>query len=291
MLKHLKSLKLLDCLYLEELPENLGWLGNLKKLRLSSTGIRRLPDSIRMLIHLKSLRLESCGLLQKLPEDIGQLECLEKLKLAKCESLEDIPNSISNMKCLRYFDLRFCRRVEKLPEELGNLECLKELDIAFTGISRLPHNISSLNGLLKLVLGGSVKTAMAPPAVTTTLVTPKSNPPILRNPRTTGDCGLVVPISDLDLKPQGQLTLTIVKRNNLKNMEMIGKSDPYVTAYIPPLENFKIKVVDNNFSWAGVGAGVELVGIGLGAIGSRLSKESSWAGPLLEPVLLKRVVL
>ncbi|KAL4581125.1 hypothetical protein LXL04_017334 [Taraxacum kok-saghyz] len=40
--------------------------------------------------------------------------------------------------------------------------------------------------LHKLVLGGSVKTAMAPPAVTTTLVTPKSNPPILRNPRTTG---------------------------------------------------------------------------------------------------------
>ncbi|XP_035842800.1 synaptotagmin-5 isoform X2 [Helianthus annuus] len=64
---------------------------------------------------------------------------------------------------------------------------------------------------------------------------------------------MVVPIvptdtSDLELKPHGQLTLTIVKANNLKNMEMIGKSDPYVTAYIRPLEKFKTKVVNNNLN-------------------------------------------
>lgn len=60
--------------------------------------------------------------------------------------------------------------------------------------------------------------------------------------------GVPVDTSDLELKPQGQLTLTIVKGNNLKNMEMIGKSDPYVTAYIRPLEKFKTKVVDNNLN-------------------------------------------
>ncbi|KAM0050281.1 putative C2 domain, synaptotagmin-like mitochondrial-lipid-binding domain, C2 domain superfamily [Helianthus debilis subsp. tardiflorus] len=64
---------------------------------------------------------------------------------------------------------------------------------------------------------------------------------------------MVVPIlptdtSDLELKPHGQLTLTIVKANNLKNMEMIGQSDPYVTAYIRPLEKFKTKVVNNNLN-------------------------------------------
>ncbi|XP_024962822.1 synaptotagmin-5 [Cynara cardunculus var. scolymus] len=60
--------------------------------------------------------------------------------------------------------------------------------------------------------------------------------------------GAGVDTSDLELKPQGQLTLTIVKANNLKNMEMIGKSDPYVTAFIRPLEKFKTKVVDNNLN-------------------------------------------
>ncbi|KAF5761466.1 putative C2 domain, calcium-dependent lipid-binding transcriptional regulator, plant [Helianthus annuus] len=60
--------------------------------------------------------------------------------------------------------------------------------------------------------------------------------------------GLNVDTSDLELKPQGLVSLTIVKANNLKNMEMIGKSDPYVTAYIRPLEKFKTKVVDNNLN-------------------------------------------
>ncbi|XP_071706268.1 calcium-dependent lipid-binding protein-like [Rutidosis leptorrhynchoides] len=60
--------------------------------------------------------------------------------------------------------------------------------------------------------------------------------------------GVGVDTSDLELKPQGQVTLTIVKANDLKNMEMIGKSDPYVTAYIRPLEKFKTKVVNNNLN-------------------------------------------
>ncbi|XP_076950329.1 calcium-dependent lipid-binding protein-like [Bidens hawaiensis] len=60
--------------------------------------------------------------------------------------------------------------------------------------------------------------------------------------------GVNVDTSDLELKPQGLVTLTIVKANNLKNMEMIGKSDPYVTAYIRPLEKFKTKVIDNNLN-------------------------------------------
>ncbi|KAL4586009.1 hypothetical protein LXL04_010639 [Taraxacum kok-saghyz] len=147
LLKHLKSLKLKDCQHLEELPKNLGWLENLEELSLSPASIRRLPDSIFILKHLKSLELESCRLLEKLPEDIGQLECLEKLILTKCASLGDIPNSICNMKCLRLLVLRFCSRVEKLPEELGNLRLLEDLNLEFTGISHLPHSISSMDGI------------------------------------------------------------------------------------------------------------------------------------------------
>ncbi|CAH1424769.1 unnamed protein product [Lactuca virosa] len=148
MLKHLKSLKLGDCQHLEELPENLGWLGNLEELMFISISIRRLPDSICMLSHLKSLHLDSCGRLEKLPEDIGQLKSLEMLNLGQCESLRDIPNSICNMKSLTHLYLRECRQVEKLPEDLGNLKLLQGLNIGFTGISHLPHSISSMNGLL-----------------------------------------------------------------------------------------------------------------------------------------------
>nr|KAJ0210817.1 hypothetical protein LSAT_V11C400172040 [Lactuca sativa] len=148
MLKHLKSLTLKDCWYLEELPENLGWLKNLEELSLSSASLRRLPNSICMLIHLQSLILESCVLLEKLPEDIGQLECLEMLNLTKCLSLGDIPNSICNLKCLRFLFLGFCSKLEKLPEDFGNLELLEGLDISLTRISRLPHSMSSMTGVV-----------------------------------------------------------------------------------------------------------------------------------------------
>ncbi|KAF3442275.1 hypothetical protein FNV43_RR16191 [Rhamnella rubrinervis] len=60
--------------------------------------------------------------------------------------------------------------------------------------------------------------------------------------------GIPVDLSDLELKPQGKITLTIVKANDLKNMEMIGKSDPYVVVFIRPLFKVKTKVVDNNLN-------------------------------------------
>ena len=39
-----------------------------------------------------------------------------------------------------------------------------------------------------------------------------------------------------------------MKANDLKNMEMIGKSDPYVVVHIRPLFKVKSKVVENNLN-------------------------------------------
>ncbi|KAJ8450159.1 hypothetical protein Cgig2_033353 [Carnegiea gigantea] len=60
--------------------------------------------------------------------------------------------------------------------------------------------------------------------------------------------GLPVDTSELELKPQGKLTVTVVKANNLKNMEFIGKSDPYVALHIRPLFKVKTKTVDDNLN-------------------------------------------
>uniref|UniRef100_A0A7N0SZ91 Uncharacterized protein n=1 Tax=Kalanchoe fedtschenkoi TaxID=63787 RepID=A0A7N0SZ91_KALFE len=60
--------------------------------------------------------------------------------------------------------------------------------------------------------------------------------------------GIPVDMSDLELKPQGNLTVTVVKANDLKNMELIGKSDPYAVVYIRPLFKVKTKVVENNLN-------------------------------------------
>ncbi|XP_062190758.1 calcium-dependent lipid-binding protein [Phragmites australis] len=65
---------------------------------------------------------------------------------------------------------------------------------------------------------------------------------------------LVVPIgvnvdtSDLELKPQGRLFVTVVKATSLKNKELIGKSDPYVVLYVRPMFKVKTKVIDDNLN-------------------------------------------
>ncbi|KAH9321730.1 hypothetical protein KI387_016369, partial [Taxus chinensis] len=60
--------------------------------------------------------------------------------------------------------------------------------------------------------------------------------------------GVPVDTSELELKPQGRLTVTVVRANSLKNMEMIGKSDPYVVLYVRVLFKVKTKVIDNNLN-------------------------------------------
>lgn len=54
--------------------------------------------------------------------------------------------------------------------------------------------------------------------------------------------------SEMELKPQGRLAVTVVKATCLVNMEMIGKSDPYVVLYIRPMLKVKTKVVDHNLN-------------------------------------------
>ncbi|GAB4855548.1 hypothetical protein Ancab_024168 [Ancistrocladus abbreviatus] len=57
-----------------------------------------------------------------------------------------------------------------------------------------------------------------------------------------------VDTSDLELKPQGKLIVTVVKASDLKNMEMIGKSDPYVVLHVWALFKVKTMVVDDNLN-------------------------------------------
>lgn len=58
----------------------------------------------------------------------------------------------------------------------------------------------------------------------------------------------IVLCSELELKPQGKLTVTIVRATSLKNQEFVGKSDPYVVLYVRPVFKVKTKVVDDNLN-------------------------------------------
>lgn len=60
--------------------------------------------------------------------------------------------------------------------------------------------------------------------------------------------GVNVDTSDLELKPQGRLSVTVVKATSLRNKEMIGKSDPYVKLYVRPMFKVKTKVIDDDLN-------------------------------------------
>ncbi|MCL7043021.1 hypothetical protein MKW94_001272 [Papaver nudicaule] len=59
-------------------------------------------------------------------------------------------------------------------------------------------------------------------------------------------CGMPVDTSDLELKPRGKLSVTVIKANDLKNMDWIGISDPYAVVYIRPLFKVKTKAIPSN---------------------------------------------
>eukprot|EP00252_Welwitschia_mirabilis_P016978 TRINITY_DN3775_c0_g1_i1.p1 TRINITY_DN3775_c0_g1~~TRINITY_DN3775_c0_g1_i1.p1 ORF type:complete len:500 (+),score=108.31 TRINITY_DN3775_c0_g1_i1:235-1734(+) len=60
--------------------------------------------------------------------------------------------------------------------------------------------------------------------------------------------GVPVDTSELELRPQGCLRVTVIKAASLKNMEIIGKSDPYVILYVRVLFKMKTKTIDNNLN-------------------------------------------
>ncbi len=42
--------------------------------------------------------------------------------------------------------------------------------------------------------------------------------------------------------------MQVIKATNLKNLEMVGKSDPYVRLYVRVLFKEKTRVIDNNLN-------------------------------------------
>lgn len=59
---------------------------------------------------------------------------------------------------------------------------------------------------------------------------------------------VLVDCSDLGLKLQGKLRVTVVRCTGLKNMEKVGISDPYVRLYVRVLFKSKTDVIENNLN-------------------------------------------
>jgi Leucine-rich repeat (LRR) protein len=84
-------------------------LSNLKCLRVlsfcSSSNFAALPDSVDELIHFRYLDLSSTTL-KKLPESLCNLYNLQTLRLQYCRQLTKLPNDMQNLVNLCHLDIR-----------------------------------------------------------------------------------------------------------------------------------------------------------------------------------------
>ena len=108
------------------LPEEIGWLSNIRCFDLSQTEITELPSSICSLTNLQALLLSKFHRLIALPEEIGRLSNIRCFDLSQTE-ITELPSSTCSLTNLQTLLLSKCHRLTALPEEIGRLSNLRLL--------------------------------------------------------------------------------------------------------------------------------------------------------------------
>ncbi|KAL3742322.1 hypothetical protein ACJRO7_017752 [Eucalyptus globulus] len=176
-LKCLTDLKICNCNCLEDLPDEIGDLVNLKHFIVRWCNVKKLPNSIwklkslckvlfvntypnldsanswelphaiGMLQNLEVLMLEGPYLKGQLPSQIGSLRFLRALYLSgSCVS--EVPKTISMLPRLQILDLMRCDEIQELPLLPTSLT---HLQVSFRSLKVLP-NLSNLTNLVNLEL-------------------------------------------------------------------------------------------------------------------------------------------
>jgi len=159
--KFLKKLCLSGCSKLENLPEILDMLEDLKELILDETAIQALPSSLCRLVGLEELSL-TCTAVKELPSSFDKLVNLRSLRLHNCTALESLPNSIVNLKLLSRLDCSWCAKLTEIPRHIGRLTSLVDLSLRDSGIVNLPESIAHLSSLKSLDLSECEKLECIP---------------------------------------------------------------------------------------------------------------------------------
>jgi len=135
-----------------ELPIEIGNLTNLKKLNISTSGLRSLPNTTGDLVNLKSLILR-CNMLENIPPEIGRLTNLETLDLFQ-NNISALPGEIAGLTNLNTLLIDY-NRLTVFPTELTGLRNLKFLDMERNKLSVIPPEIAGMQKLSNLNLSGN----------------------------------------------------------------------------------------------------------------------------------------
>ena len=137
---------------LEQIPNYVFQLTNLKKLFLYNNQLKDLPAEIGNLTHLTELDLDN-NQLEDLPAEIGNLTNLTELYLRN-NQLKDLPAEIGNLTNLTLLILE-SNQLKDLPAEIVNLTNLTRLDLDNNQLEDLPAEIVNLTNLTGLYLANN----------------------------------------------------------------------------------------------------------------------------------------
>eukprot|EP00761_Pharyngomonas_kirbyi_P001890 gb/GECH01001894.1/.p1 GENE.gb/GECH01001894.1/~~gb/GECH01001894.1/.p1 ORF type:complete len:349 (+),score=102.74 gb/GECH01001894.1/:1-1047(+) len=123
---------------LEQIPEEIGDLVNLRQLNLNRNKLTQLPDSLSRLTSLERLYL-SGNSLTEFPSPISHLSRLIFLNLDH-NQIEDVPASIvSHLNMLQQLNM-FGNRLKSLPVELTALPRLRHVDVECNSLKSVPFD-------------------------------------------------------------------------------------------------------------------------------------------------------
>jgi Leucine-rich repeat (LRR) protein len=137
---------------LHDLPPSISGLVNLRELYMGKTKVEKLPEDIGQLESLKKLKLAGCKHLKTLPQSFGCLEELEHLDMFENTSLEMLPESFGQLQALNHLNLGGCLFGEGtgLPSNVGDLINLKSLVLNGNLMTTIPESFKDLNALVTL---------------------------------------------------------------------------------------------------------------------------------------------
>jgi predicted outer membrane repeat protein len=124
-----------------ELPENLGYLAELKILEFKNNQIITIPNSIEFLVNLDSLDLSNNNL-TNLSTGFSELEDLNLLNLSG-NDIENYPTVIDSIFSLNILNLSN-NNIQFVSDNINNLENLYSLNLSNNNIEQLPEDLSSL---------------------------------------------------------------------------------------------------------------------------------------------------
>lgn len=137
---------------LDDLPDEFGYLENLKTLDISGTAFYTLPYCLEYCTSLESLDA-SYSSLEELPYFIESLTSLYDLRL-NGTLISALPDELKYCSSLNYLSLYGCGFSE-FPAVIGELSNLLELDMSYCYVNTIPASLSGAKMLSRLDLSGN----------------------------------------------------------------------------------------------------------------------------------------